>query len=122
MYWAYKSWLLLIVLWVSADVYGIDPMAPPGYRGDGQVPGHGLGVNGKKANKPRYVLRQIMVKGDDSSAIINGVIVRVGDKVGKAKVIKIAEKRVTLKLTSGYQVLTLESRYPSVRKPTGVGQ
>jgi MSHA biogenesis protein MshK len=59
------------------------------------------------------VLQSVLVSSSRRHAIINGKTVKVGDTVGEAKVVKIAEDEVILHTGKVSQVLKL---YPNIEK------
>lgn len=58
-------------------------------------------------------LQAIRLSGTTRSAVISGQEVRLGDRVGELRVVRIDEDRVTLRDASGTTVLKL---FPSVEK------
>ena len=95
--------------WVVAVQY--DPMAPPGY---GKVVGN-KSIQVKKT-KQRYYLRQILVKESGNSAVINGYLVKEGEYVNRAKVIKIETNKVTLSKAGKLSVIRLNDPVKKVRQ------
>ena len=59
------------------------------------------------------MLQSVMISPAGRAAIINGVVVRQGEKYGDAVLVKVAESEVVLKSGSESQVLKL---YPGVEK------
>jgi hypothetical protein len=59
-------------------------------------------------------LNSVIVSGARTFATIDGKLYRTGDKLGDATVVAIAPEQVTLRRSSGIQVLKL---YPQVRRP-----
>jgi MSHA biogenesis protein MshK len=59
------------------------------------------------------VLQSVMISTAGRAAIINGVMVKLGQKYGDAVLVKVAENEVVLKGGAGTQVLKL---YPAVDK------
>lgn len=80
----------------------VDPTRPPAAIG---------GV----ANVPaaELVLQSVLVSPGRVSAIINGQTVKLGDKLGEAKVVKIGESEVVLRDGKGEQTLKL---FPGLEK------
>jgi MSHA biogenesis protein MshK len=72
-----------------------------------------------KTGKPSAVapgelrLQSILIGPHERSAIINGVVVSPGDRVGDARVLSISENQVVLKSRTGNSVLRL---FPSALK------
>jgi MSHA biogenesis protein MshK len=83
-----------------------DPTRPPaGFAvGDPEVAGEGGGG---------AVLQSVMISPSGRAAIINGEMVKLGQKYGDAVLIRVAESEVTLKSSTGTQVLKM---YPGVDK------
>lgn len=82
----------------------VDPTRPPA----------GLGVEGD-AGAPvgAPVLQSVMISSAVRAAIISGEVVRLGDKFGNARLVRISDNEVVLKEGSEEQVLKL---YPGVQK------
>lgn len=59
------------------------------------------------------VLQSVLIAPGRSEAIISGRTVRVGDRVGEAKVVKIAESEVVLRTGKDLQILKL---FPGMEK------
>ena len=78
-----------------------DPTKPPASLGQGEAAATGP------------VLQSILISPTRRIAVISGKTVQVGDGVGEAKVISIAENEVVLKSGNNKQVLRL---YPLLRK------
>lgn len=95
--------------WVMAVQY--DPMAPPGY---GAVIGNKPAQ--VKKTKQRYYLRQILEKESGNSAVINGYLVKEGEYVNRAKVIKIETNKVTLSKAGKLLVIRLNDPVKKVRQ------
>jgi hypothetical protein len=56
---------------------------------------------------PRVILQGIIYRTNDSSVIINGKTVFVGDRIGEAKVVTITRTTATLEFEGQYRVLEL---------------
>ena len=84
----------------------VDPTRPPpGFAvGDPEVTGDAGGG---------LVLQSVMISPAGRAAIINGEMVKLGQKFGDAVLIRVAENEVVLKGGSGTQVLKM---YPGVEK------
>lgn len=63
------------------------------------------------------VLQSVLISSGRRTAVISGQSVKVGDKVGDARVIRIKETEVVLKAGSSLQTLKL---FPDVEKRTAV--
>lgn len=84
----------------------VDPMQPPaGFRAPEPAPA----VPGSET----LVLQSVRVAGNQRSAMINGVTVKPGDRIGGAVVRRIADAQVVLQREGVEQVLTL---YPGIEK------
>ena len=59
------------------------------------------------------VLQSVMISPAGRAAIINGEMVKLGQKYGDAVLIRVAENEVVLKSSAGTQVLKM---YPGVEK------
>ena len=91
----------------SAMAQGLnDPTRPPtGFAiGDPDAAGDGGGG---------LVLQSVMISPTGRAAIINGEMVKLGQKYGDAVLIKVAENEVVLKSGAGTQVLKM---YPGIEK------
>jgi MSHA biogenesis protein MshK len=60
---------------------------------------------GQSASSAQWVLQSILLSSDRRIAVINGTRVREGDRLGSAKVVRIADSHVLLK--TGGTTLTL---------------
>ena len=58
-------------------------------------------------------LQSVMISPSQKAAIINGVMVKLGEKYGDAVLVRVAENQVVLKSGGAEQVLKL---YPAVEK------
>lgn len=65
------------------------------------------------------VLQSILFSGTRREAIIGSQLVRVGDRVGDAQVVKILEDRVVLRSEKGMQTLKL---FPGIEKRVVAGR
>ena len=103
--WALGAVLALMPAVASPQVVN-DPTRPPGgfAASDPEVTGDAGGG---------LVLQSVMISPSRKAAIINGEMVRLGQKYGDAVLIKVAENEVVLKSGEGSQVLKL---YPGVEK------
>jgi len=94
--------LLLLCVGGQAQTL-VDPTRPPA----GFANGPGEAYTGP-------ALQSILISSSRRIAIISGKTVKVGDKVGEAQVVSIAENEVVLRTGKDKQVLKL---YPSLYKP-----
>lgn len=62
----------------------------------------------KKQSKRSYKLKAIIYSADSPSAYLNGRVVRQGDNVSGATVIKISRNSVTLRIGQEYQTIKLK--------------
>jgi len=88
----------------SAQVLN-DPTRPPSGFAVGDAEGGDAGGG--------IMLQSVMISPTRKSAIINGVMVKLGEKYGDAVLIRVAENEVVLKSGATQQVLKL---YPGVEK------
>jgi putative nucleotidyltransferase with HDIG domain len=58
--------------------------------------------------EPEFKLQAVLYNGEKSAAIINGVLLRIGDSVEGARVESIAARQVTLRQKNGERTLRLE--------------
>ena len=114
--------LMFAVTAVSLAESFVDPTRPPASLGLAQE-----GANAAPATGP--VLQSVLISPGRMVAIISGKTVRLGEKFGEARVVKITESEVLLSSGTDLQTLKLfpgiEKRLSSSRadtKPNGVGQ
>ena len=112
----FPSVFISILLLASSLSWAFDPMAPPGMDGSAKrVPSASKkAATVKKA--AAFYLRQIVIKGERRSAVINGYIVNEGSYINSALVEKIEENKVTIKHKGKIKVLTLQTRLPKIRR------
>jgi hypothetical protein len=92
--------LLLIPVAVFAQRITVDPTRPPA--------GFGTGAGDAERDTGGGIrLQSVMISPTQRSAIINGVLVRLGEKYGDAVLVGVAENGVVLKSGSVHQVLRL---------------
>ena len=92
--------LLLLPVAVSAQRITVDPTRPPA--------GFGTGAGEAERDTGGGIrLQTVMISPTQRAAIINGVMVRLGEKYGDAVLVGVAENGVVLKSGSGHQVLRL---------------
>ena len=97
--------LMLFCASAAAQVM-TDPTRPP----------EGMGAAGMEAAGDAgggMLLQSVMISPTHKAAIINGVMVRLGDRFGGAVLVKVAESEVVLRSDGTSQVLKL---YPGVNK------
>ncbi len=102
------SAVLLAGLWgigVSRGEVLPDPTRPPA---GALAPG-----GAEAAGPPRPVLQSVIISGRNRSALINGRMVRAGDKVGDAVLVRIGESAVVLRSGKTLQTVKL---FPGVEK------
>lgn len=109
------AFLLLLGLPVS-KVLSFDPMAPPGVDKSIDEVSTSKKSSSSRAIKDSYILRQIVIRNNSRSAVINGYVVNVGSFIKNAKVQKIDENSVELKVSGKRRVLILESALPNIRR------
>jgi MSHA biogenesis protein MshK len=98
--------MLLFPLAVSAQKITIDPTRPP--------VGVGTGAADTESDTGGGIrLQSVMISPTQSAAIINGVMVRLGEKYGDAVLVRVAESEVVLRSGGAQQVLKI---HPGVEK------
>ncbi len=107
-------WLLSLLVGQVAWAY--DPMAPPGYETAFVDEEKVEKKSAKKHNRPNYILRQIVHRGDNRSAVINGYVVNEGTYLKNAYVKTISENSVVLSVSGRDKTLKLEAKLPKVRR------
>jgi len=98
--------LLFLPIAVSAQKITIDPTRPPVGFGTGAADAESDAAGGIR-------LQSVMISPSQSAAIINGVMVRLGEKYGDAVLVRVAESEVVLRSGSAQQVLKI---HPGVEK------
>jgi len=97
--------MFLFPVAVSSQEIAIDPTRPPvGYLATEADAGEGGGG---------LMLQTIMISPTQKTAIINGVVVKLGEKYGDAVLTRVAENEVVLRSGGVNRVLKL---YPGVDK------
>jgi hypothetical protein len=66
-------------------------------------------VQGVAAAAPSFRLSAIFKSGDRRVAVLNGHLLRVGDRLGSAELVRIGEDRITLKIDGHSIVRTLDN-------------
>ena len=98
--------MLMFPVVVSAQRLTVDPTRPP--------VGFGTGAADMESDPAGGIrLQSVMISPTQSAAIINGVIVRLGEKYGDAVLVRVAESEAVLKSGGAQQVLKL---HPGVEK------
>jgi hypothetical protein len=91
---------LLLPAMASAQRITVDPTRPPA--------GFGIGAaDSERETGGGIRLQTVMISPTQRAAIINGVLVRLGEKYGDAVLVGVAENGVVLKSGSVHQVLRL---------------
>ena len=98
---------LVLLLPGVALAQASDPTRPPAGMDGGAAEGDAADSGGG------MTLQSVMISPTGRAAIINGVMVRQGEKYGDAVLVKVAESEVVLKSGSESHVLKL---YPGVEK------
>ena len=98
--------VLLFPLAVSAQKLVIDPTRPPVGLGAGAADAESDTAGG-------ITLQSVMISPTQSAAIINGVLVKLGEKYGDAVLVRVAESEVVLRSGGAQQVLKI---HPGVEK------
>lgn len=110
---------LLLMIFINSMVIShiawsvqFDPMAPPGY---------GAVIEEKKivrktVRKYHYNLRQVVISDKGSRAVINGYVLKEGEYINKARVVKIEENKVTLSKSGKLSVIKLNRPISNVRR------
>jgi hypothetical protein len=104
--------ILNLVLSLSANSNQYDPMAPPGY---GPVVKDNI-VDRKKVKRYYYNLRQVVISEKGNRAVINGSVLKEGEYINKAKVVKIEANKVTLSKSGKLSVIKLNHPMNKVRR------
>ena len=99
--------LALMLYSASVAAQANDPTRPPAGFDTGVAEGDAADSGGG------ITLQSVMISPTGRAAIINGVMVRQGEKYGDAVLVRVAESEVVLKSGSESQVLKL---YPGVEK------
>ena len=98
--------MLLFPLAVSAQRLTVDPTRPP--------TGFGIGAaDGERDTGEGIRLQTVVISPTQRTAIINGVMVKLGEKYGDAVLVSVAESEVVLRGGGAQQVLKL---HPGVEK------
>lgn len=96
--------MLLVPAMAAAQAILIDPTRPPaGY----------LATDGEAVEGGGAMLQSVMISPTQRTAIISGVVVKLGEKYGDAVLVRVAESEVVLRSGSANRVLKL---YPGVTK------
>jgi MSHA biogenesis protein MshK len=96
--------MLLVPAMAEAQAIVIDPTRPPvGY----------LATDGEAAEGGGAMLQSVLISPTQRTAIISGVVVKLGEKYGDAVLIRVAESEVVLRSGGANRVLKL---YPGVTK------
>ena len=98
--------LISLPIAVSAQRITVDPTHPPVGLGAGAADAESDTAGGIR-------LQSVMISPTRSAAIINGVMVRLGEKYGDAVLVKVAESEVVLRSGGAQQVLKI---HPGVEK------
>ena len=107
--------MICLVVLLAPFALGGDPMAPPNARDKGVNDEYSRKVDVKKSKKQRYILRQIVNRKKDKSAVINGYIVNEGSYINNAYVRRIKENSVVLSVKGKRKEIMLESKLPRIR-------
>lgn len=95
-------------------VCAFDPMAPPGYQ---EIKPEKTIVKKVKPRQPEYILKQIVIRTDNSkSAVINGYVLNEGGYLKGAKVIQITSNQVVLDIAGKEKVLNLKPKVARIRQ------
>jgi hypothetical protein len=92
--------VLLFPFGVSAQRITVDPTRPPVGFGRG-------GSDTERDTGGGIRLQSVVISPTQSTAIINGVMVRLGEKYGDAVLVRVAEGEVVLKSGNAQQVLRI---------------
>lgn len=104
-----------MLCWVlmTNQSWGFDPMAPPGYQQPKSV---NAPASKSKQSKPKYVLRQIVIREDRKSAVINGYVMNEGGYIKGARVTRISANEVVLQLANKQKILRLKPDIARIRQ------
>lgn len=116
----YAQFKILVItclcLFVSSLAWSYDPTAPPGAQSVSAPSVKTIKGKLKQAKKPAFILRQIVINGENKSAVINGYIVNEGSYINNALVKAINKETVKLSLAGKTKVLRLITRLPKIRR------
>lgn len=107
------KWIIGLSLLVSLNVLAFDPMAPPGYQ---RAESGSKAIVTKKTRSADYVLRQIVIRKDQKSAVINGYVVNEGGYIKGARVTRIEANKVVLELKNKQKILRLKPNIARIRQ------
>lgn len=71
------------------------------------------------ASAARPILQSVLISPKRMEAIVSGKTVRVGDRVGEARVVRIAENEIILRIGKDLEVLKL---FPDIEKRSGLSR
>jgi hypothetical protein len=107
------KWIIALSFFITIQVLAFDPMAPPGYQ---QVESGNKTVTTKKVQKSDFVLRQIVIRKNQKSAVINGYVVNEGGYIKGARVTRIEANKVVLQLANKQKILRLKPNIARIRQ------
>lgn len=108
--WRTGLCLLGVMMWSSVQAEMLaDPTRPPAELG--MAAAGEAEMSGMTAKGP--ILQSVLISAGRKSAIIGGQVVRLGEKYGEARVVKITENEVVLKTGATTETLRL---FPDVEK------
>ena len=113
-----ESWhvvVILLLFFLTPAALASDPMAPP-YAREKSTGEYSKKLNIKKSTVQGYILRQIVSREKDRSAVVNGYVVNEGSYINNAYVERIKENSVVLIIKSKRKEIILESKLPKIRR------
>lgn len=98
---------------VAINAMAFDPMAPPGFQ---KIDRKESTVSKSKPSGPNYILRQIVIRGDNKSAVINGYVLNEGGYIKGARVKRINKQNVVIDVSGKEKTLNLKPNVARVRQ------
>lgn len=89
---------------VASAQIASDPMRPPGVLATSEA-----AADANVSGAGGMMLQTVMISPSQKAAIINGVMVKLGEKIGDAVLVRVSENQVVLKSGGTEQVLKLYS-------------
>jgi len=107
------KWMLLVVATITLNALAFDPMAPPGFQ---KIDKKTHSTLRAKPSQSNYILRQIVIRDDYKSAVINGYVVNEGGYIKGARVMRIGEQEVVINVSGKETTLYLKPNVARVRQ------
>ena len=112
----HRRWVLLLLVLPGALALGqnaFDPTRPPDPPKVSNLNPSATGGLGSPVPATGPVLQSVLMSDTHAEAIIDGRVVRIGDRIALGKVVSISESEVTLRTNAGLQTLKL---FPGIEK------